>query len=90
MSTPIIPKSEARASHNIIVGLAEVPAVNCAGMTGWALVSGRITFSEEEAIAEANKLNRIIKHNTNKIEDLLVPKNSCIDITHIKDGHENI
>jgi|TARA_B110000495_G_C22475779_1_gene294476 hypothetical protein len=87
MATPIIPKSEARTSHNIVVGLAEVPAVEVEGVIGWALVNGQITFSEEEAIEQANKVNRIIKRNANDTKDLLV-KNNNIDIKNVKDGLE--
>ena len=61
MSAAIIPKSELRISHNIIVGYGEVPAIYVHGVLGWGLPGGLITFSEEEAIGKASELDRAIR-----------------------------
>lgn len=63
MSTAIVPKSEFRLNFNISVGYGEVPAVQIpdTDIYGWGLPGGRVTFSEEEAIFYATKLDREIR-----------------------------
>lgn len=85
MPTPIIPKSEARISHNVVVEYAEIPAVDVFGVVGWALIDGRITFSEEEAIEAAIQLNKVIKQNVKSVEDLLVADPN-LDPRQVVDG----
>ena len=71
MSTAIIPKSEMRRNDNIIVGYGEVPAtVDEEGIPGWGLPDGQITYSEEDAIAFASKLDRTIRAKLKSISQL--------------------
>ena len=73
MSTAIIPKSEFRLNLNISVGYGEVPAVHIPDteIYGWGLPGGRVTFSEEEAIAYATKLDREIRQRLKDPNQLL-------------------
>lgn len=63
MSTAIIPKSEFRKNMNISIGYGEIPAVQIPGtdIYGWGLPGGLVTFSEEEALAYATKLDKEIR-----------------------------
>lgn len=85
MPTPIIPKSEARINHNVVVGYAEIPAVDVHGVVGWALIDGTITFSEELAIKAAIKLDKVIRKNMTEISQLLVADGS-LDPKKVIDG----
>lgn len=65
MATAIIPKSKFRENANVSVGYGEVPAViiesEHGAIQGWGLAGGEVTFSEQEAIAYATKLDRKIR-----------------------------
>lgn len=71
MAVPIVPKSEFRRSANIIVGYAEVPAVEVNGVQGWGLPGGLVTFREEEAREFAVKLDKKIRANLTDLNQLL-------------------
>jgi hypothetical protein len=71
MATATIAKSEMRRNDNIIIGYAEVQAVIVEGVLGWGFPGGGITFSEEIAIAWANKLNKEISRRMRSPNQLL-------------------
>ena len=87
MPLPIMPKSKARISHNVVVEYAEIPSVHVYGVIGWRLVDDSITFSEEVAIQAAVKLNRYMKKHMKGIESLILADPS-LDFDAIKDGLE--
>ena len=70
MSTATIPKSEMRRSNNIRVGLGEVPAKDFEGITCWGLPGNKVTFSEEEALGFAVKLDKEIRSRMIDINQL--------------------
>jgi hypothetical protein len=71
MATAIIPKSEMRRNDNISVGYGEVPAVTVNGVTAWGLPGGRVTYSEEEALTFAIKLDKTIRQVVTSSQQLL-------------------
>tara|TARA_R110002096_G_scaffold432919_1_gene650567 strand:- start:611 stop:850 length:240 start_codon:yes stop_codon:yes gene_type:complete len=76
MATAIIPKSKFRENANISVGYGEVPAVilqsDFGEVQGWGLPGGEITFSEEEALVYATKLDQEIRSHLKSPNELLV------------------
>jgi hypothetical protein len=65
LATAIVPKSKFRENANVSVGYGEVPAIIIesvhGSVQGWGLAGGSVTFSEQEAIAYATKLDRQIR-----------------------------
>ncbi|HDU7846699.1 TPA: hypothetical protein RGG13_001105 [Acinetobacter baumannii] len=50
-------------TDNIIVGHAELHAVNVNGRQGWALLGGGVTFDKKSALKYAKALDDILKFN---------------------------
>lgn len=71
MATAIIPKSEIRMNHNIMVGYGEVPACEIDGRFGWGLPNGQFTEQEEEARDWATRLDSVIRANLRDPKQLL-------------------
>ena len=74
MATAVIPKSVMRINHNISVGYGEVPALRVNGLTAWGLPGGDITFSEEIALAWAEKIDKSIRANIRDVNQLMKAK----------------
>jgi hypothetical protein len=71
MAIPIIPKSEVRIDHNIIVGYGEVPSVNIEGRLGWGLPGGEVVYCEKQAREYAAQLDKAIRENLRDPKRLL-------------------
>lgn len=70
--TVAIPNIQDIQSNNIIIGHAELIAVNFRGKTKWALPGGSYTTSKPHAMTYARRLNTLIKVNMERYNSNLL------------------
>jgi hypothetical protein len=87
MPTPILPKSAARLSENIVIGYAEIPSIRVDGILGWRLVNDTVTFNRGSAISAAEQMNKFIKKNLKGASALIAADATVFEqVRTIKDG----